>query len=115
MSPLTRAIDYGPGCHVSCIDTQHWINEGVLHTQLGLYAVLLHMVTSRGAATHSLCRYTSMAEMAFSTLPFRTNIMDAPPKEDVKSLVGIRLITRPSFPDVKLQLSKKFLNGIEIR
>ena len=47
--------------------------------------------------------------MAFSTLLFCTNIMDALPKEGMEPLVRIVFITWPSFLDVSLQLGEKLL------
>lgn len=52
--------------------------------------------------------------MAFSTLLFCTNIMDALPKEGAEPLVGIIFKNWPSFLNVSLQLGKKLLYGVEI-
>jgi hypothetical protein len=53
-----------------------------------------------------------MWEMAFSALLICTNIVDAPPEEGMKPLVGILFITWPSFFDVSLQLSKNSSMGL---
>jgi hypothetical protein len=58
--------------------------------------------------------YTYMSKMTLRALSFRTNIMNTPPKEDMKPLVGIRFVRRPRFLDISLQLGEKFLDGVEI-
>ena len=58
--------------------------------------------------------YTCMSKMTLCALLFRTNIMNTPPKEGMKPLVGILFVRRPPFLDISFQLGKEFLDGVEI-
>lgn len=53
--------------------------------------------------------------MAVGTLLSFTNIMNASPKEYMEPLAGVLFKRRPSLLDISLQLSKKLLDGVEIR
>jgi hypothetical protein len=55
-----------------------------------------------------------MSKMTLCALLFRTNIMNTPPKEDMKPLIGILFVRKPRFLDISLQLGKEFLDGVEI-
>lgn len=58
--------------------------------------------------------YACMSKMTLCALLFRTNIMNTPPKEDMKTLLGIRFVRRPGLFYISLQLGKEFLDGVEI-